>query len=166
MQIAIKMLPAQVYMTSLVGILGKREFPLSFGNYCSLPGGERCVNMWAENLTEAAKRFLPDGQMKCLVVDEWAAFVIDERIPPEWRAPDHWCFTGSKPLSADKIERVCELLHVDKNGQAKQWIKPEEYWAERGGRYSNGVICFNLPKPTKEVDISNIKLKIYDGEPK
>lgn len=99
----------QVGMTSCVGVNTTRPYPLTFGNYCSIghcsTGNDYyCCNMWAENIDEF-KRLHPEIVEIDVVIFGHICYIIDERIPLEWRSS--FCLTGSGGL---KVEDMKELL--------------------------------------------------------
>ena len=100
---------ARVGLVSLVGILTD-EFPVSFGNYFDFASGERCLNMWAENLEEfAAKHDILE--LECTVFSDEGhrlAFVTDKRVPASWLHQD-LCVTGHGWGSREMCEVCCEF---------------------------------------------------------
>ncbi len=144
-------IPARVGMMSLVGI-GSKEYPLGFGNYFSFAGtiedimngrDIRCLNFWAENLNEAARRFLPDGMVRVILYShenglKWAV-VDDERIPPEWYH-NKLCFTGCRRPPQEFAEEIYNYFGDDGN-EFEQFTDPKSYWDSRGWKWHpNGVI--------------------------
>lgn len=115
MNVERKMIQATVGGHSLVGI-DTETLPVSFGNYFSFTGGGswqtslRCINMWKENLEEAAKIFLPDGLIEVDAISDgemvWH-IVVDERIPSEWLTKKP-CFTGYGGMSPELFEECKE----------------------------------------------------------
>jgi hypothetical protein len=106
-----KIYPA-VGMMSLVGII-LNHYPLSFGNYFDFASGERCLNMWAENLQEAIIRFNLTDIEVTVFSDEYnqpMAFVTDERIPKDWLNPI--CRTGSS-MTRKMLETVFAFAGED-----------------------------------------------------
>jgi len=79
------MIPAKVGLVSLVGVHAE-SYPTDFGNYFDFLSGERCLNMWAENLKNIGLK-----EIKCAVLDGYA-FVIDDRAKG-W-THDRLCVTG------------------------------------------------------------------------
>lgn len=126
-------IPATVGMMSLVGVRG--EFPVSWGNYFWFgERGPRCVNMWAENLEEACKRFLPDGAIEGYLFDDKWFVVADDRVPADWLYND-LCFTGgSSPSDPETIQEMYSI-HGDSNNASEQYLDPVTYHAKRGGEY-------------------------------
>lgn len=142
-------LAAKVGSRSLVGCGG--DFPRRGGNYFDFADcehgdwtpytGRRCVNMWAENLEEATKRFLPDG---LVAVDsywlddmkkKWC-IVVDPRIPKEWllTAP-YFCDTRRMPL---EMLRDLEPLYQWDSEKMLEFYDPVEYYDRRGQIYEQG----------------------------
>ncbi len=143
-------LEAAVGWRSCVGIV-RREYPLSFGNYFSLRNGPRILNFWAENLEEAAKRFLPDGLVEVRVwhwVEEpygerRVAIILDERIPSDWYH-NNLCFTGYGLPPVEVGRQIYDLLG-DPNYEFERFIDPQMYYAKRGQRYlSKGGVSWRL----------------------
>jgi len=98
----IKEVDFDVTFRSLVGIWDK-NYPLSFGNYCGLDN-YYCVNMWSENIIEFKKRNPSVSKVKIKVFGEQFAFVIDSRIPEEWRSS--FCITGYGESTSKTIKEV------------------------------------------------------------
>ncbi len=102
--------PPVVDMTSLVGI-GDRNYPIGFGNYCSIAGGPYLCNLWAENLKEWARRNPDSGPIE---VTEFShagrsiGLVTDERLKA-WCHPDP-CVTGIGWPSVGVMRVVCEAM--------------------------------------------------------
>jgi len=90
----VKFFKSQIGTVSCVGIR-KDFYPLFFGNYFWLNDGPRIINMWAENLTEASKRFnLVTVECTCFSNhDTTLAFITDKRIPKDW-LNEKLCVTG------------------------------------------------------------------------
>jgi hypothetical protein len=100
------MIPAKIGLISLVGIGGSP--PHDFGNYFNFQSGERCLNMWGENL-EFYTQKNAIKEVECLVFEEDGfklAFVIDERIPQDW-LHDRLCVTGCGWHSRALCEACC-----------------------------------------------------------
>jgi hypothetical protein len=160
--------PPQVGMRSLVGI-GGREFPLSFGNYFALVhadvgahkwDGWRINNFWAENLTEAAKRFLQDNLVRVQVwrwtkdgkdregkertVSGLNAIIDDARIPAEWYH-NKMCWTGGA-LPPLEVAQQMYAVRGDATNELEMWTNPVSYYAKRGGEYKDGFIRYNIPR--------------------
>jgi hypothetical protein len=149
-------IPARIGVMSLVGIM-RKEYPLEFGNYFSFAADRettlngrdiRCLNFWAENLAEAARRFLPDGQVQVIIytIDNryrWA--IIDEdRIPKDWYN-NKLCLTGCAAPPVEFAKEMHEYLG-DPTNELEQYTDPKSYWAKRGWRYlGNGVIAIATP---------------------
>ncbi len=144
-------------MHSLVGIGGVDDpsrYPLRFGNYFALRmdgdpmNGLRVANFWAENLTEAAKRFLPDGMVSVLVWS-WShpvkgkeynydiSIIDDPRIPDDWYN-NKMCWTGGwrPPL---EIAQQMYAVRGDATNELEEWTDPVNYYAKRGGVYEPGT---------------------------
>jgi len=101
-------LRAVVGSMSLVGILTD-DYPLSFGNYFWFASGPRCINMWAENLEEIARR-KAIITIDCTQFSDGShtlAFVTDKRVPQDWLIKDRLCVTGYGWGS----RRLCEACH-------------------------------------------------------
>lgn len=76
------MLAPRVGMMSLVGI-GPSDYPIKFGNYCSIWDGPYLVNMWAENLKEWARRNPDSGPIEITEYthgERSLGVVTDERL--------------------------------------------------------------------------------------
>jgi len=155
-------LKAQVGMQSLVGCSGK--FPRSYGNYFSFASNyARCLNMWAENLEEATKRFLPDGLVEgWLFIEQQKTFeakwfiVDDPRIPSEW-LNSKICWTGAS--SPNDIEIIREMYSIvgDPNNEVEQFIDPKSYHEKRGGEYiecADGSVIIKTKLRPKEPKLS------------
>jgi len=95
----IRMIPPLVGSRSCVAVYG--DFPHGHGNYFDFHCGLRCVNMWSENLDEIVKR-MSIAEIKVKVYDDHFAFVIDERIPPEW-INEEMCLTGAFRGTTSKL---------------------------------------------------------------
>jgi hypothetical protein len=160
-------IPAVVGMMSQVGI-GSKEYPLSFGNYFDFANDDRksmfytsirCLNFWAENMTEARRRFLPDGNVDVLLYagpehegrfedkdghnvikynPKWA-IVDDKRIPADWYH-NKLCFTGCRRPPMKFAKEIYEYLG-DPNNEFEQYTDPKTYYDKRGWVYhDNGVV--------------------------
>lgn len=98
---------AQVGYSSKVRV-SRMEYPLPLGNYFSFASGERCLNMWAENLNEIVNIKAMEEVM-CAVFtsgDPGAtpmAIVIDKRIPEDWLNKE-LCMTGAGYMTRGVIE--------------------------------------------------------------
>lgn len=86
-------IPIKVRITTLLGTMspphGSDEWPLEYGNTCTVQDYGSVLNMYTENLEEALKRW-PELQDSCEVeIIDWngrpAVCIIDERIPLHWR---------------------------------------------------------------------------------
>lgn len=100
-------------MMSLVGIAGK-DYPLEFGNYCSIAGGPYLCNMWAENLKEWARRNPDSGPIEITIVshgDRKIGYVSDGRLK-DWCNSEP-CVTGHGWPSVDAMREVCKRLGFD-----------------------------------------------------
>lgn len=98
-----------VGMESLVGVLGK-DYPLSFGNYCSISNGPYLVNMWSENLREWARRN-PDEKIEVTVVSHGnsrVGIVTDKRLS-DW-CHDRMCVTGHGWPSVAALRKAGEIM--------------------------------------------------------
>lgn len=136
---------AEVGMHSLVGCRG--EFPLGWGNYFWFHKGPRCVNMWAENLEEATKRFLSDGMVEGYLFedgDRQFFVVCDERIPTNWLY-NKFCWTGGYSPSAEVATEMFSI-HGDPDGQLEEITDPKSYHAKRGGEYITTADGFSYIK--------------------
>ena len=90
-----------------VNITGKADYPLGFGNYFGFHApGYKCINMWAENLTEWVKRNEATDIEVAIFGDKWA-FVIDERVPQDWLYPK-LCFTGGPWPPAGQMKEILD----------------------------------------------------------
>lgn len=106
------MYPPRVGMMSLVGIWDT-NYPLSFGNYCSISNGPYLCNMWAENLEEWARQNQEVSEIEVTTLEhngKSIGFVSDERLK-DWcnKKP---CVTGHWP-SVAVMREVCRLLNFD-----------------------------------------------------
>lgn len=104
-----KFIPATIGWQTCVGYLSKEmPLPATGGNSFSFSSGYKCVNSGAENIEEATKRFLPDGLIECLIVDNKYAVIIDERIPKEWLTnyPRH------RSHEDKDCDTWCEVYHI------------------------------------------------------
>lgn len=138
---------AVVGMKSLLG-MRPGPYPLSFGNYFSLADGTRVLNFWAENLTEAASRFLADGQVE-VSVWEWSGsqgttqtcIISDERIPPDWY-DNKLCFTGFGRPPESIVREIFAVLG-DPGYELEYYDDPEMYFAKRNQRIlpSGALTC-------------------------
>lgn len=107
------MLQPVVGMTSLVGIFAK-DYPLEFGNYCSISGGPYLCNMWAENLKEWASRNRDSGPIEVTEYthgDRSIGMVTDTRMTG-WcsRKP---CVTGHGWPSVSVMRLICDKMGVE-----------------------------------------------------
>ena len=148
---------ASIGCMSLIGTGSQR--PVSWGNYFWFSEDEgrslRCLNMWAENLEEACKRFLPDGMV---MVATWRgdrggfAIIVDERIPKDWLY-QKLCFTGGYGPSIQQAREMYELVG-DPDNELEQFTDPVAYYAKRGGSYDpkTGVIRYTIPARSKPLD--------------
>lgn len=159
------MIPAKVGSQSLVGF-GREPPPHRWGNYFNFAGkgtswGPRCVNMWAENLREAAKKFLqPDGMVKVRIYTEgdrkqWC-LVVDERIPKDWLY-HNLCFTGDYRPSLETIKHMYEF-GGDPENAFEEYYDPKEYHRKRGMKYlefkmDDGTV---ISKITCEKPVNNL----------
>ncbi len=117
---------ARVGMTSLVGILTD-EFPVPFGNYFDFSSGERCLNMWAENLEEFAEKY-EILELECVVFSNGKyrmAFVTDKRVPENW-LHDKLCVTGRGWGSRELCEACHEFQGTSTVNRVCGCEKPEE----------------------------------------
>lgn len=155
-------IPAHVGGMSLIGTTDAR--PVGWGNYfwfqrAHVPnvGGEyfegiRCVNMWAENLNTARKRFFKDEMVKVRLYSQelqhWA-IVIDDRLPDDSWLYNELCFTGGR-LPPKEIGLDMYKILGDPKFEAEQFIDREMYYAKRGGKYhQNGIVSYH-PSISKE----------------
>lgn len=105
-----KMFKPAVGMSSCVGIMGC-NYPLSFGNYCGISGGPYLVNIWAENLSEWARRNPDVAEIEVTVVAHCGksiGFVSDERLQ-DW-CNKELCITGIGWATALMCRTVCSML--------------------------------------------------------
>jgi len=124
-----RMIPAKIGGRSLVAIGG--EPPFKFGNYFDFNcGGDtlqevmslsvRCVNMWAENLEEWAKRNKA-GEIECVVVSTGEGSlgaVVDPRVGEEWyihkdNGGRDICLTGAGHVPRALIEELARHSKAD-----------------------------------------------------
>lgn len=147
-----KKIAAQVGMMSLVGVMSK-SFPVGFGNYFSFANGPRSINMWAENLEHAKSQYLTDGMIE---VDVWVengrewAVIVDERLP-EGYTFNNPCFTGCYSPSRDTIAKMGAYYRWDQNDEFRKHTDPENWYAEQGGSYSNGIIRMPCKQPSRKL---------------
>lgn len=149
--------PAQVGMMSLVGVRID-SYPVGFGNYFSFANGLRSINMWAENLSHAAKHYLDDGMVQ---VDIWTqdapkgerkwGVVVDPRLPEGYttKVP---CFTGCYQPSKEILEKMGVYYRWDQNDDYRKYTDPENYYAERGGSYKNGIIRYPVNQSGRKLN--------------
>lgn len=146
-------LPTVVGTQSLIGVSPQR--PCSWGNYFWIPnpdpgaGSIRILNMWAENLEEARKRFLPDGKVKVLRYGN-RAIVIDDRIPDEWLY-NKLCFTGGGGIDLDAAFVFYSILG-DPTNELEQFIDKDSYYAKRGATVTraDGYCFISYTEETRE----------------
>jgi hypothetical protein len=168
--------PTRIGMRSLVGI-DTSSFPTSFGNYFSLackpdgsPGGItnclRIANFWAENLNEAARRFLTDGLVRVhvwtwtsvygnsnTVVDNAVGIIDDERIPNSWYHRD-MCWTGHGRPPLEIAREMYAAQGGDLSGQLEQWTDPASYYAKQGGTYNTetGTVTYQVKADSSKLN--------------
>jgi hypothetical protein len=151
-------IPANVGMQSLIGV--GRARPCGWGNYFWFGDGlrmawtrhPRCVNMWAENLKDAAIKFLHNGMVKVRLYDDgknmWA-IVIDGRIPSEWLY-NKLCFTGGNLPPLPFAEDMYDVLG-DPDNELERFTDPEMYHARRGQVYNkSGWITYHVDNSDPE----------------
>jgi hypothetical protein len=106
----LKTFPARVGQVSCVGC-SSTVFPVDFGNYMWISEGPYIVNMWAENLQEAAKVFNLTT-VDVLVFsngDAELGVICDKNIPTEWmRTEPYVC--GVSWGSRELCESICEYM--------------------------------------------------------
>lgn len=150
-----KYIKAEVTCQSLVGV-NTTEYPVSFGNYCWVDN-IKCINMWSENVEQAAQQFLSDGKIGGWYFTEqrkdnevkW--FIVDdERIPTEWLY-NKFCWTSGAIPSIELLQEMYSI-HGDANNQIEEFIDPKSYYAKQGHEYtilSGGEDCvrYNVNKP-------------------
>lgn len=144
--------PAVVAMASLVEI-NTSKYPTGWGNYFWLANGLRVANFWAENLKEAARRFLTDGMVR-VQVWSWAteggrtasiALIDDPRIPEDWYYSE-LCWTGYG-LPPVEVAREMFAVRGDPTNELEQLTDPASYHAKRGGKWHpNGYVSYALTK--------------------
>ena len=150
---------AKVGMESLIGV-GK-ERPSSWGNYFWFRSGERCLNMWAENLETAVERFLDDGMVECAVWDVPSsdsrgfssfAIVIDRRIPQNWLY-QKLCFTGGYGVDLATATEMYELVG-DPDNELERWSDPVSYYDKRGMKYNpaTGIISCEIKAQSRPLN--------------
>lgn len=163
---------AIVGMQSLAGS-GREPCPKSFGNYFSFWTSMedfhnnidiRCVNMWSENLEEAAKRFLKDGLIEGVLfteerkdgrINRW--FVVDDpRLPSKDWLYNKFCWTGSYVPRDKELLREMYSIHGDPTNEIEEFIDPKSYHTRHGAEYielSNGraVVKQTIPSNPKKL---------------
>ena len=169
-------LPASVGMMSLVGINTQNaKYPLGFGNYFGFEGFSkedaendkyRCVNFWAENLREARRRFLGDGQIRVLYY-EWnrtdvsdpihvrsisQVLVQDARIPQEWYITE-LCFTGTYRPPVEVATDMYAQVPGDHSDKLELWTDPVNYYAKKGAIYDpkSGILRYKIESQPKKL---------------
>lgn len=106
------MLLPRVGMSSMVGIHTK-NYPIEFGNYCSIHEGPYLCNMWAENLKEWARRNPDAGPIE---VTEYVhayrslGMVTDSRLK-DWCSAEP-CITGHGWPSVAVMRLICGVMGV------------------------------------------------------
>lgn len=113
-EVCVTKLPPEVGLTSLVGLSSKRNYPLTFGNYCSINGGPYLANMWAENLEEWARRNPSVYEIEITVIKhngKSLGFVSDQRLQ-EW-TNKKLCVTGNGWGTVGIHNKIHELLGVE-----------------------------------------------------
>lgn len=149
-------IPAVVGSHSLIGVGGLPPHP--WGNYFwfhdkDKPREEnpRCLNMWAENLEVAVKKFLDDGLVEVILYndsendnDRFYAIVDDNRIPDGYYY-NKLCFTGGYPPSKEIAKEIYDYLG-DPDYEYERFIDTKTYYEKRGWLYDekSGTIskCF------------------------
>ena len=103
-----KYIKEEVTCQSLVGV-NTTEYSVSFGNYCWIDN-IKCLNMWSENVEQAAQRFLSDGKIGGWYFteqrkdNEVTRFVVDdERIPTEWLYNKFCWVSGALPSNIEMV---------------------------------------------------------------
>lgn len=120
---------ARVGAMSLIGVMGTP--PVAHGNYFSLWCGIRIVNMWAENLEDAAAKFLKDGLVKIRYwKDHDVGIIIDDRIPAEYFY-DNLCFTGCGRPATEVILEMLKFRPIPED-RSEEYTNPRLYHARRG----------------------------------
>lgn len=108
--VEVKHYPPRVGMMSLIYIFGK-DYPLNFGNYCSIADGPYLVNCWAENLEEWARRNPDADTIEVTVVEHngrRVGIVTDPRLA-DW-CNDKLCITGQGWPSVAALRKVGEIM--------------------------------------------------------
>lgn len=160
-----KYIPASVGGMSLIGVGPQR--PCSWGNYFWFMTGQRCLNMWAENLKSAVGLFLPDGQVKVIEYHDTSrtpdgykfAIVIDERIPKDWLY-NNLCFTGGYRPTKEIAEDIYGILG-DPNNEMEWWTDKEMYHAKRCEEPigDSAIRCYQRTEEKKQELIQNLLQK-------
>lgn len=113
--VTVEKFPPYIGMMSCVGIGIRRpqDFPLAWGNYCSISGGPYLCNMWAENLGEWAQRNPDVKEIEITIVSHAGksiGFVSDPRLK-DW-FNKRFCVTGNGWPSVAVMRKVAELLDL------------------------------------------------------
>lgn len=109
------MLAPELGLVSCVGIHDK-NYPISFGNYCSLADGPYLCNFWAENLDEWVRRNPDVKEIEITVVEHMGrniGFVSDERMK-DW-CNKRTCVTGCGWPSVAVMRLVCDTLGLPRS---------------------------------------------------
>ena len=141
---------------SLIGVRGTPPHP--HGNYFWLVDGPRVVNMWAENLKAAARRFNlveVSGWWWGDPERDWARdsgwFLVDDpRIPDGWTQLK-LCFTGGRRAPLDVATEMYGVLG-DPHNELEEWTDPVGYWKKRGWIYQNGWLSQSATSSTRELE--------------
>lgn len=134
----------RVGISSLIG--PGRERPTKWGNYYwlemedaelkkfQLDSQPRVVNMWAENMTEAVKRFCPDNLLFVRFYAEKGrvfAVIHDPRIPEEWYYHKPY-FVGGWSPSREMIEFMFHMQRNWKPEDVREWTDTKAWHEEQG----------------------------------
>lgn len=120
------MLLPRVGSHSLVGIYDT-DYPIKFGNYCSIAEGPYLCNMWAENLEEWARRNPTSGPIEITEYNHAGrslGLVTDERLR-DWCNPRP-CVTGHGWPSVAVMRLVCAAMGASTDNRSCGCEKDDE----------------------------------------
>ena len=116
LKIKIEHYPPKVGMMSCVGIMSN-NYPLSFGNYCSILDGPYLVNCWAENLEEWVKRNPECEKIEITTITHLGktiGLVTDKRL--EGWVNQRLCVTGNGWPSTLVAQKCSEITGIPYEG--------------------------------------------------
>ena len=102
----------RVGMSSLVGVSGT-NYPIAFGNHCSIANGPHLCNMWAENLRRWSAIIPDSGPIAVTVYTHFGrslGLVTDDRLVG-W-CNDTPCVTGIGWPSVAVMRLICDRMRV------------------------------------------------------